>query len=433
LPNVCSYCIIKTYDAKGRGFVKRIIFHIDVNSAFLSWEAARRVANGEDDIRLIPSAIGGDREKRTGVILAKSIPAKKFGIKTGEPVGMALHKCPDLYLAKPDFRLYVKCSKAFMDICREYTPVVEKYSIDECFLDMTGTDILYPDPIKTAYEIKDRIYKELGFTVNVGIGPCKILAKMASDFEKPNKVHTLFKEEIPEKMWPLPVRELFSIGRSTADRLEGAGIKNIGDLARLDLKTVQALIGEKVGKQIHDYANGIDLSPVLEEPEEAKGYSISTTLEEDVVTTEGAYKILLALADSVCQRMRADDKKAFCVGVTIRGNDFKNHSHQHTLEEATDITSEVYSISKRLFSELWDKKTPLRLLGISLTQVTDEENTQLSFFAAENKEKERRLDKAMDAIREKFGSSTVVRASNYQSDLEVGKKYKAQIENKIKK
>ena len=410
--------------------MKRIVFHIDVNSAFLSWEAAKRVRNGEADIRLIPSAIGGDRDKRTGVILAKSIPAKKFGIKTGEPVAMALRKCPDLYLAKPDFRLYVKSSKAFMDICREYTPVVEKYSIDECFLDMTGMDMLYPDIVATAYEIKDRIFNELGFTVNVGIGPCKILAKMASDFEKPNKVHTLFLEEIPQKMWPLPVRELFSIGHSTADRLESAGIKTIGELANLDLKSVQTLIGEKIGKQIHDYANGIDPSPVLEEPEEAKGYSISTTLEEDVVKTEEAYKILLALADSVSARMRADGKKAFCVGVTIRGNDFKNHSHQHTLDEATDITSEIYLVSKKLFSELWDKRTPLRLLGISLTQITGEDNTQLSFFPTENKEKERRIDKAMDAIRNKFGSETVVRASNYQSELNVGKKYKAQIENK---
>ncbi len=409
--------------------MERIIFHIDVNSAFLSWEAARRVRNGEEDIRLIPSAIGGDRDKRTGVILAKSIPAKKFGIKTGEPVGMALRKCPDLYLAKPDFRLYLSCSKAFMDICREYTPVVEKYSIDECFLDMTGMDMLYPDPIAAAYEIKDRIYRELGFTVNVGIGPCKILAKMASDFEKPNKVHTLFNDEIKEKMWGLPVRELFGIGRSTAEHLESFGIKTIGELANADLRTIQAVTGEKIGKQIHDHANGIDDSPVLEEPEEAKGYSVSTTLEEDVVTAERAFKILLALADSVSARMRADGKKAFCVGVTIRGNDFKNHSHQHTLYEATDITSEIYGISKKLFSELWDKRTPLRLLGISLTQISSEDNTQLSFFPTENKEKERRIDKAMDAIRNRFGSDTVVRASNYQSELNVGKKYKAQIEN----
>lgn len=413
--------------------MKRIIFHIDVNSAFLSWEAARRVRNGGDDIRLIPSAIGGDREKRTGVILAKSIPAKKFGIKTGEPVGMALRKCPELFLVKPDFRLYVKCSKAFMDICREYTPVVEKYSIDECFLDMTGTDMLYPDPVAVAHEIKDRIFRELGFTVNVGIAPCKLLAKMASDFEKPDRVHTLFEEEIPEKMWPLPVGELFTIGNSTAEKLRSAGINTIGELAALDLKIIQSIVGDKIGKQIHDFANGKDPSPVLENPEEAKGYSISTTLEEDVSDSAEAFRILLALADSVSARMRADEKKAFCIGVTIRGNDFRNHSHQQTLDEATDITGEIYSVSKKLFSELWDKRTPLRLLGISLTQITAEENSQLSFFPTENREKERRLDRATDAIRSRFGSETLVRASNYQSGLEVGKKYKAQMENQKKK
>lgn len=413
--------------------MERIIFHIDVNSAFLSWEASRRVAKGEEDIRLIPSAIGGDRDKRTGVILAKSISAKKYGIKTGEPVLMALRKCPDLYLAKPDFGLYIICSKAFMDICREYTPLVEKYSIDECFLDMTGTNMLYPDPIKIAYEIKDRINDELGFTVNVGIGPCKLLAKMASDFEKPNRVHTLFKNEIATKMWPLPVGDLFTVGNSTEEKLISYGINTIGDLARLDIGTVQRLVGNKIGKQIYEYANGIDPSPVLEMPEEAKGYSISITVEEDIRNTEGANKVLLALADSVGARMRADGKKAYCVGVTIRGNDFKDSSHQHTLSEATDITTEIYKISQKLFLEMWDRHTPLRLLGISLTQITSENISQLSFFPDENREKERRLDKATDAIRSKFGSETLVRGSNYQSGIDVGKKYKAQIKTKQKK
>ena len=191
--------------------VAKLIFHVDVNSAYLSWEASRRVANGESDIRLIPAVIGGDREKRTGVVLAKSIPAKKLGINTGEPIGMALRKCPELVIAKPDFRLYEENSKKFMDICREYTPVVEKASIDECYLDMSGTHRIYPDPVALAHTIKDRIRNELGFTVNIGIGDCKLLAKMASDFEKPDKVHTLFVSEIESKMWPLPIGD-FSDG-----------------------------------------------------------------------------------------------------------------------------------------------------------------------------------------------------------------------------
>lgn len=412
--------------------MERLIFHVDVNSAFLSWEAARRVANGEEDIRLIPSAIGGDREKRTGVVLAKSIPAKKFGIKTGEPIGMALRKCPDLFLARPDFRLYEQCSKAFMDICREYAPVVEKYSIDECFLDMSGTHRLYPDPVAIAHTVKDKIRDQLGFTVNVGIGDCKILAKMASDFEKPNRVHTLFHNEIPQKMWPLPVRELFSVGGSTAEKLEKARIRTIGELANSDLSRIQRIVGVKMGQQIWNYANGIDPSPVLSAPEEAKGYSISTTLEEDVVTQSQAHAVLLALTDSVTARMRSDGVKAFCVAVSIRSNDFKTRSHQRKLMDSTDISKEVYQISKQLFGELWDGHTPLRLLGIALTDLTHEDTPQLSLFQDENRDKARRLDEVYDAINSKFGAATIIRGSSVQSKLDVGKKYRAQMEQKKK-
>lgn len=409
-----------------------LIFHVDVNSAFLSWEAARRVANGEADIRLIPSAIGGDREKRTGVVLAKSIPAKKYGIKTGEPIAMALRKCPDLFLAKPDFRLYEQCSKAFMDICREYAPVVEKYSIDECFLDMTGTSWLYPDVVAIAHAIKDRIRDELGFTVNVGIGDCKLLAKMASDFEKPDKVHTLFRSQIPQKMWPLPARDLFTVGAATAGKLEKARIRTIGELANSDLAYIQRITGVKMGQQIYNFANGIDPSPVLSAPEEAKGYSISTTLEEDVITQQQAHGVLLALTDSVTARMRADGVKACCVAVSIRSNDFKTRSHQRKLMDPTDISREVYQISRQLFGELWDGHTPLRLLGISLTELTREEQPQLSLFPDEGREKARRLDKAYDAINSRFGASAIMRGSSVQSGLEVGKKYRAQMEQKKK-
>lgn len=406
----------------------RLVFHIDVNSAYLSWEAARRVAAGEADLRLIPSAIGGDREKRTGVILAKSIPAKKFGVRTGEPVAMALRKCPDLVLARPDFRLYEQSSKAFMDICREYAPVVEKYSIDECFLDMSGTHRIYPNPLAIAHTIKDKIRDTLGFTVNVGIGENKILAKMASDFEKPDKVHTLYLHEIPQKLWPLPVRELFTVGASTAEKLEKARIRTIGDLAHAPLPFVQKIVGMKLGKQLHDYANGIDNSPVLAEPEAAKGYSISTTLEEDVVKAEQAHRVLLALTDSVTARMRADGFKAYCVAVSIRSNDFKTRSHQRKLYDPTDISSEVYSLCKQLFAELWDGHTPLRLIGVALTDLTKEEPAQISLFPDEKKERSRKLDQAYDAIHKKFGATAIQRGSSLQSNLKVGKKYQAQME-----
>ncbi len=412
--------------------MKRLIFHVDVNSAFLSWEAALRVSNGEDDIRNIPSAIGGDREKRTGVILAKSIPAKKFGIKTGEPVAAALKKCPQLFLARPDFKLYERSSRAFMEICRRYAPVVEKYSIDECFLDMTGTERIYPDPMATAIEIKETIKKELGFTVNIGIGSNKLLAKMASDFEKPDKVHTLYDFEVKEKLWPLPVRELFTIGASTAEKLEKAYILTIGDLATLDVNVLRSLVGTKFGDQLNAFANGIDDSVVSDNPEKAKGYSNSTTLENDVTTTEEAYKILLALVDVTAARMRSDGARAFCVGVTIRGNDFKDRSHQRKLTNATDITNEIFVTCRSLFSELWDRKTPLRLIGVSLTNVTYEEDVQLSLFESDNKERARKLDKAVDSIRNRFGSDVIMRGGAVGSSASVGRKHKAQIENNKK-
>ncbi len=408
--------------------MKRIIFHVDVNSAYLSWEAVRQIKEGKDDLRLIPSAIGGDKDKRTGVILAKSIPAKLYKIKTGEPVAMALRKCPDLLLVKPDFTLYENNSNAFINICRRYAPVVEKYSIDECFLDMSGTDRIYPDPFNIAVRIKNEIKNTLGFTVNIGIGPNKLLAKMAGDFEKPDKVHTLYSDEIESKFWPLPIGVLFSVGRATEECLKKAQIKTIGDLAKEDLPKIQSLIGIKPGLQIHNYANGIDDSPVLAYAKEAKGYSISTTLEEDVRTTDEAYRILLALADGVAARMRADKIRAYCISVSIRGNDFVNRSHQTKLSIPTDITAEILEISKRLFIELWDKQMPLRLLGISLTDLTKDVNIQQSFFFDGQKERERKLDEVIDKIRKKYGTKTIVRASVFESNIDVGKKHKAQMD-----
>lgn len=412
--------------------MRKLIFHIDVNSAYLSWEAVRRVANGEPDLRLIPSAIGGDPEKRTGVILAKSIPAKKFKITTGEPVAMALRKCPNLVLAKPDFKLYVQNSRAFIAICKKYAPVVEQVSIDECFCDFDNTELVYPDPLELAYRIKDEIKETLGFTVNVGISENKLLAKMASDFEKPDKVHTLYPGEIPEKMWPLPVGELFTVGKATAERLCQARIETIGALAHTDPEQLTRMFGPKLGSHLHRYANGISNSPVLAEPEEAKGYSISTTLEDDVETAEAAHHILLALADSVAARMRADGFKAFCVAVSIRSNDFKNKSHQQKLREPTDGTNEIYQLAKKLFSELWNGKTPLRLLRIALTDLTKEDYVQTSLFdtADERKTKSKKLDKAVDALRSKYGRSTIQRGALLQDTHEVGKKYTAQMEQK---
>lgn len=295
---------------------------------------------------------------------------------------------------------------------------------------MTGTEKLYGDPVELARRIKDDIRDTLGFTVNIGVANNKLLAKMASDFEKPDKVHTLFDGEIREKLWPLRVGELFTVGPATARKLEQAGITTIGALAKASLLSIQALLGQKMGRQVWEYANGRDESSVLTEAEEAKGYSISTTTEEDVVTAEQAYKILLALADSVAARMRSEGAKAYGVSVTIRGNDFKNRSHQKKLTEPTDITNEIYKLCRSLFDELWDKHTPLRLLGIGLLNVTKEECAQQCMFCDEGKDRARKLDRAVDDIRGRFGADTIMRGSVMGSGANVGKKYKAHMENK---
>ena len=411
----------------------RLIFHIDVNSAFLSWEAVRRVKNGGDDLRLIPSCIGGRPESRRGVVLAKSIPAKKFKVKTGEPISMALRKCPSLVIAPPDFKLYSACSKAFKDICRGYAPVVEEFSIDECFCDFTGTRLTYPDPIALAHEIKDKIRDGLGFTVNVGIGRNKLCAKMASDFEKPDKVHPLFPEEIPEKLWPLPVGELLFVGGHSVEKLEKAYIRSIGDLARSTPEQLKPILGEKFGYQAWRYANGIDDSPVRAEPEEAKGYSNSVTLEENVTEIETANAILLALADSVSAHMRFGGAKAYGVSVSIRYLDFKIRSHQCTLDEPTDTTREIYETSKRLLSELWKDRRPLRLMGIALTNLTsDDTGGQMSLFeedARQTRDKDRKLDKATDALRRKFGSDIIQRGTVAARGIDVARKFKGKTDS----
>ncbi|HJD24960.1 MAG TPA: DNA polymerase IV [Candidatus Blautia intestinipullorum] len=407
----------------------RLIFHVDVNSAFLSWEAVKRIKQGLPDLREIPSCVGGDPKKRTGIVVAKSIPAKKYGVKTGEPVAMALRKCPELVCVPSDFELYVKCSRAFKDICASYAPAMESFSIDEVFLDMSGTRLIYPDPEATAREIKDKIHRELGFTVNIGISVNKLLAKMASDFEKPDKVHTLFPEEIPVKMWPLPVRELLSLGASSEKKLLEAGIRTIGDLAHKSQAEIQRLLGEKTGCQLWQYANGIDDSPVKSQKDEAKGFSVETTFEEDIVSMEQALPILLSQCDVVAARMRREGKKCTCVAVSFRTLDFKNRSHQCRLENATDVTDEIYANIRRLFRESW-KGQPLRLLGVALTGLTEEEYTQMSLFEdAGERERRKKMDEALDSIRQKYGNDKITRASIMNVSSRIGRKAKAQMKN----
>lgn len=395
---------------------QRVIFHIDVNSAFLSWEAVYRIRElGETlDLRTIPSAVGGDISMRHGVILAKSVPAKDYRIQTGEPIVDALRKCPKLVLIKPNHTLYKKYSEAFMAVLRKYTDVIEQFSIDEAFMDMTGTELLFGEPVTVANRIKDEIYETLGFTVNVGISSNKLLAKMASDFKKPNLVHTLFLEEIEKKMWPLPVRDLFLVGKSSEAKLKSLGIRTIGDLAKADVGMLKSVL-KKHGESIWNFANGRDDSAVESVLPDAKCYSNETTVSADITSAAAAKQVLLSLAESVACRLRRDEVRIEVISVNIRLNDLSYISHQCVVPSPTNITKEIYDIACRLFDELWDG-TPIRLLGVATSKVSKDNSRQLSFVDDTDYEKLEKLDKAVDSIRERFGNGAIQRASFIKKD-----------------
>lgn len=394
-----------------------LIFHIDVNSAFLSWESADRIRHNPDalDLRTIPSAVGGDATKRHGIVLAKSTPAKQFGITTGEPIAQALRKCPELTVVPARFPIYLEYSKKLMDLLSDYTPDIEKFSIDEAFLDMTSTIHLFGSAHDTANQIRERVYQELGFTVNIGIAPNKLLAKMASDFKKPNLCHTLFTEEIKTKMWPLPIGELFFVGHSAKQKLKGIGIHTIGQLAACDIKYLKHLLGEKYAVLIHDYACGIDHSVVSQKEPVNKGYGNSTTLSKDVDEIETARYVLLSLSETVGARLRGDHVMCDCICVEIKDWDFHTQSHQVTLNGPTDSTSVLYEHACKLLEEFWDR-TPLRLIGLRATKISDEGYLQINLFESEQSRKMKEMEKAVDHIRSKFGTDSVKRASFLKKD-----------------
>lgn len=407
--------------------MNRIIFHIDVNSAFLSWEAAKRVRNGKSDIRKIASCIGGDPTTRRGVVLAKSNEAKKYGVKTGEPLAFSLRKCPHLQIYRPDFKLYSSCSKAFKNICKLYSPTMEEFSIDECFLDMTGIASNFSQAVNIAHKIKDRIKNELGFTVNVGIGENKLCAKMASDFEKPDKVHTLSQREVPTKMWPLPVGDLLFVGGASAKKLNSIGIYKIGQLANAKLEFLIKHFGDKRSQYMHRFANAIDDSPVVSERPEPKGYSNSVTLEENLTSIKEANTVLLALADAVAGHMRKDGNKAHSISVGIRFLNFQNQTHQMSFTEPLSTTNEVYEAAKKLLKEMWKGRRPIRLISIALTNLTKLGGCkQLSFFDKPSKQAEtikksdEKVESVIDSLRKKYGFDVIKRCGVMNTNLKVG-------------
>lgn len=388
---------------------KKQILHIDVNNAFLSWTAIDMIRQGEkQDIREIEAVIGGDETKRSGIVLAKSMKAKKKGVYTGETLYQAKLKCPNLQVFRGDYKSYRKHSNDLYNLLLQYTDKIERFSIDECFLDMTeylGNDTL----ISKANEISMRVKKELGFTVNIGVAHNKLLAKMASDFTKPDRVHTLYEEEIPSKMWPLPISELFMLGKKTIPKLYNMRIKTIGDLARQDRMYMIKKFG-KHGLMMWEYSNGIDNSEVHYLEEKPKGLGNSVTLPSDISKIEDIEKVLLSLAEQVTYRLRKYKMYANTVNVQLRTKDFKDFSHQRKLRCSTSNTKDIYETAKDLLKEMYEEGTFIRLVGLRVDNLVENDKIQLSLFCNEEDKKQEKLDKVVDSLKEKYGYNSITRA-----------------------
>lgn len=396
----------------------KTIFHIDVNSAYLSWEAVWRkkiLQETGPDLRDIPSIVGGSAETRHGIVLAKSIPAKKFGIKTGEAVWQAKQKCPGLVVVPPHYNLYERCSYEFRQLLREYAPTIEVYSVDECWADVTGTASLFGSPVVLANTIKDKTYNELGFTVNIGVSSNKLLAKVASDFVKPGRVHTLYPDQVKNKMWPLPVQDLFYCGRATTKKLHNIGVFTIGQLAQMDVKILKKMMG-KHGELIRAYANGLGETELEPTPPPNKGYGNSATIAHDVTDADTAKHVLLSLCESVGTRLRKDRKYAGVVSVGIKNNSLEYASHQRKMLTATNTTIELHRCACRLFEELWDG-SPIRHLGVHTSSVTDTVYSQINLFDKNHYDKFNRMDRTVDAIRARYGTDAIMRAAFVKSPI----------------
>ena len=391
---------------------ERIIFHIDVNNAFLSWTAVQLLEEGYNiDIRTIPAIIAGDESKRHGIVLAKSPIAKKYGIVTAETIYQAKMKCPNLKIFSPNHEIYQRKSKQLMNYLKTFTPIMEQFSIDECFLDMTGTKYLYTNHLELAYKIKDEIKEKFGFTVNVGIGNNKLCAKMASDFEKPDKLHTLLKSEIKEKLWPLPVNDLFMCGKKTSIELNKMNIYTIKDLAEYDFQKLEKKFKSQA-KYLKQAAWGIDESKVEERKDKRQSISTTRTLPHDEENSEKLKEVLFMQTQDVCRQLREKNLYASTIAIIYKDKYFKSTTVQEQLENVTDNTKEILKKINSLFEKSYNN-IPVRLIGVRLANLTEFKNTQVSLFDIESDDnsKEESIQKTIDKINKKFGSSLIMPAS----------------------
>lgn len=389
----------------------RIIFHVDVNNAFLSWTAVSLLRqNYPIDIRKIPSVIGGDESKRHGIVLAKSPVAKKYGIKTAETLYSARKKCSELKIFPPDYKWYYKISNEFHMYLKKFSPNILKYSIDEAFLDMSGMNYIYDNYVELAHEIKNDIKRKFGFTVNIGIANNMLCAKMASDFEKPDKVHTLFENEIEKKMWPLPVEDLFMVGKRTSEKLRKLDINTIGDLAKTNIGVLNRAFKNQ-GKFLSDSANGIDYSKVQKQDAKNPSISISETSSYDIDDINELKGIVFRQVDSLSRELRLKNKYCSVIAIVYKNNNFKTYSKQISLDRSVNRFDEISDVVSKLLINSW-KKDPIRLIGIRFSGLSTIRKKQVSFFdSIDENNQDDSFQKMIDNINNKFGTNAITTAS----------------------
>lgn len=391
--------------------MKKVIFLVDMNAFYISCEMARN-----SELKGLPAAVAGDPKTRSGIILTANYEARKFGVKTTMLLHEAKKLCPGIIFVPPDHAYYQKVSEKVMNLLCKYTPLVQINSIDEAWLDMTGCEALFGEPAIIAQKIMSDIQNELDLWCSIGISENKFLAKMASERKKPLGITELWIKDIALKLWPLEIREMVGIGKQMEQKLQRMGIYKIADLARSDKALLTKYFG-KSGTELHQLANGIDASPVtINNDHDCKSIGRSTTLSEDTNDIKMIEKVLLDLSEEVGTEARQSNYRGKTVSIAIKYSDFKSITRQKTVSP-TYLTKEIYQTGVALINENWDKRSMIRLLGISISNFQSPEVEQLSFFdevGFESKnEKEEKLERAIDSIREKFGSDKIKRAKSF--------------------
>ena len=391
-----------------------------MNAFFISCEMTRN-----DSLVGIPAAVAGDPKKRTGIILAANYEARSFGVKTAMVLHEALKLCPKLTIVPPDHHFYGQKSEEVMDLLSKYTPTLEQNSIDEAWLDMTGSEGLFGKPVVAAKRIMDEIKDGLGLWCSIGIAKNKFLAKMAAEMKKPLGITELWQHDIQDKLWPLPVKKMYGVGAKTSEKLNSMGIKTIGELAKSDVSTVIKALG-KVGNEIYLHANGIDNSTVLARvDDDAKSIGREKTLPKDITDIEKAKIVLMELADDIGMTVRKKGKQGRTVHITMKYSDFRSVTRQITIP-ATSVTKEIYQAGCRLLEQNWNKSNSVRLIGISISGFHEDiSSDQLSLFYPMQihvtTDKNKQIDKAMDKIRNKYGSEKKTLATLVKKDKDTTK------------